>query len=499
MGFADDTVAMAPSVPELQRAADASFQYGRQWRFNANVNKSAVVVFGTPAQTVTEDTVSWDGAAVPRATEFPLLGCVLQSDGRWDAHVAKLKKEGKKRLHALRSLFADHAFSIPCKLQFYKVYLRHKLEVGCAVWEPETQLGCDELERIQNQAVRLILGCAKATNVHAMLAELGLEPLKSRRELAKLRWQYQVHNMDSARFPSLVYRNTAWPPRQGSRLKTWAQTVAAIWPTLGKDAAAAEELLNSPTPAAFDRAVRDLVAERDAQQLRQRMQASERMAVLECIAVLGEAPGRAPARYLCGRGRLGAQLKFMYRSGTCPHLGVEKYYRRRRRVAAAAERVQTRASSSYTAGRVQRAAALEAMAAIAAQAIAQDSEDDSDAADSEDDADEQGGSDLSGGTGVVRRFATTPNCKCCPTVIEDIPHVLVDCPAYAAPRQALLAALESRVPPAVFSRFLALPDSQQRAAALLSDAVWGSDAACQWVDRRVKAFLLSIEALRVAQ
>ena len=77
--------------------------------------------------------------------------------------------------------------------------------------------------------------------------------------------------------------------------------------------------------------------------------------------------------------------------------------------------------------------------------------------------------------------------------------MLVDCPAYAAPRQALLAALAQGLPPAVFSQFEALPDSQHRAAALLSEAFWGRKEVGRWVDRGVKALLLSIEALRATQ
>ena len=132
-------------------------------------------------------------------------------------------------------------------------------------------------------------------------------------------------------------------------------------------------------------------------------------------------------------------------------------------------------------------AARAAMQRAIAEELLEDGDDGSDDA-----AEEQGGA------ADVRRFATTEYCKCCPDVIEDIPHVLVDCPAYAGPRQALLADLESRLPPAAFSRFVALPDSQQRAAALLSDALWGDKELGRWVDRRVKALLLSIEALRAA-
>lgn len=115
-GFADDTAAAAPTVPELQRAADVAFQYSRKWRFSANVDKSAVIVFGTSAQTATEDTVTWGGAAVPRAQTFPLLGCVFAANGRWSAHVKQVIEKWTQRLHVLHSLYAAHLLPVPLKL-----------------------------------------------------------------------------------------------------------------------------------------------------------------------------------------------------------------------------------------------------------------------------------------------------------------------------------------------------------------------------------------------
>ena len=46
--FADDFVALAETGPALRSLIDVVYNYSKHWRFEANVKKSAIVIFSKP-------------------------------------------------------------------------------------------------------------------------------------------------------------------------------------------------------------------------------------------------------------------------------------------------------------------------------------------------------------------------------------------------------------------------------------------------------------------
>ena len=62
------------------------------------------------------------------------------------------------------------------------MYIRSILEQACVVWHSSlTQENCDDLERVQKCALRIILG-SKYTNYDEALKNTNLQSLKDRRE-----------------------------------------------------------------------------------------------------------------------------------------------------------------------------------------------------------------------------------------------------------------------------------------------------------------------------
>ena len=69
-----------------------------------------------------------------------------------------------------------------------------KLEYAGEVWEGNVKL-VKKLETVQMAAAKKILGCSKTTRNTALRAKLGMYPLKTNRDMRKLRWQYSVKKM----------------------------------------------------------------------------------------------------------------------------------------------------------------------------------------------------------------------------------------------------------------------------------------------------------------
>ena len=93
--------------------------------------------------------------------------------------------------------------------------------------------------------------------------------------------------------------------------------------------------------------------------------------------------------------------------------------------------------------------------------------------------------------------------EACPTcdraeVVEDVPHVLFVCPAYAVLRSAFFASLRELVGGQQFDAFLALSPFEQAASFLRDDFMSGVPDQLHAVHRLGDTFLVDIVSLRTS-
>ena len=77
------------------------------------------------------------------------------------------------------------------------------LEYAGEVYEGNVKL-VKQLETVQMTAAKNILGCSSSTSNTGLRAELGMYPLKTNRDVRKLKWQCEVNNMPEKRLPAVT-------------------------------------------------------------------------------------------------------------------------------------------------------------------------------------------------------------------------------------------------------------------------------------------------------
>ena len=110
-----------------------------------------------------------------------LLGTIIQKDLRWDLNTAQVVKKANARMEILRRV---SSFGAPIQdlKDIYILFIRSLLEQSATVWHSSlTEENAEDLERVQKNALRIILKDQYKTHKHA-LAKLGLEKLSERRE-----------------------------------------------------------------------------------------------------------------------------------------------------------------------------------------------------------------------------------------------------------------------------------------------------------------------------
>ncbi|CAH1244451.1 MRC2 [Branchiostoma lanceolatum] len=126
-------------------------------------------------------TLYMDGLALQDVYVVKLLGVIVQSDLKWDAHVSHITSQSSKRLFLLRRL-KSFKLPVPDLTTVYISYVRPLCEYACPVWSPGlTATQSSQIENVQRRACRIILG-SNYTRYREARCYLGLPTLQERRE-----------------------------------------------------------------------------------------------------------------------------------------------------------------------------------------------------------------------------------------------------------------------------------------------------------------------------
>ena len=206
--YADDVVMLAATVSELKRMNEVATQYAFKYRFRFNGKKSAVMAFNANKalrQRVEEEQWRLSGEEVEVKSRYKYLGVdTLTNVADWNSHVdrviAKARNKSRDLLWICRR---DVGLRPRSAVTMWKAVVRPILEYAAELWAGEiSKAKANEIERIQTDFARAVLGLAGVHGVPNVLvrAELGLEKLESRREKLRLGYwrRIQVARRDRA-------------------------------------------------------------------------------------------------------------------------------------------------------------------------------------------------------------------------------------------------------------------------------------------------------------
>jgi hypothetical protein len=181
----------------------------RKYRFQANVVKCAIVVFGD-SEPVTDQ---WDS--------YVYLGVHFDRSCTWDLHATEIAQSGMSKLKKLKHVFTNKHLSTEIKRTILLSVLKPSLTYAGDVWEPTKDVG-DQLESVIIDACKDILQCGDRTSAEAIRGDMGILPLKTERVIQKLKLKYLVSRMPDHRYPKIVTEKN-WPSiRRGRQPKVWS-------------------------------------------------------------------------------------------------------------------------------------------------------------------------------------------------------------------------------------------------------------------------------------
>ena len=184
--YADDLVLWSTeeyattATYRMQQALDMLTAWTNTWCVTINKEKSSATLF----------TLSTKARGGPlRLEETPLryedqqtyLGVTFDKRLTWKQHVQSAEAKARRKLNIMRKLAGTEWGANENILKnVYQGSVRPHLEYGSSSWMTAAQSHQQTLQKVQNQALRIITGSMRSTPVEKMEATTGIPPLKKR-------------------------------------------------------------------------------------------------------------------------------------------------------------------------------------------------------------------------------------------------------------------------------------------------------------------------------
>lgn len=194
--FADDLVIYASGKNIQQMIADINLaltklhEYFSYLKLEVNAAKSKVLVFGKHSSI---PPVVYNNLPLVLSLEAKFLGVLFTTSLSWNQYVELIIARANRALNILKSLSKISWGADPkILLMLYKSLVRSHFEYGFLCFGSVHKL-VDKLDKIQNNALRLITGAFKTTPINAMQLECNLPPIKIRLEHLKERFILKIY------------------------------------------------------------------------------------------------------------------------------------------------------------------------------------------------------------------------------------------------------------------------------------------------------------------
>ena len=169
----------------IQQAADRLCTWAETWNVAINRDKSASTLFTlSPKQKA--GTIKFGDTPLRQDEEATYLGVTFDKRQTWKTHISKAEAKARRKLALLRKL-AGTSWGANERIlkSIYQGTIRPHLEYGSTAWSTSAKTNLQTLDRVQNQALRLITGAMRSTPISEMEKLTEIQPLGQRRE-AKL-------------------------------------------------------------------------------------------------------------------------------------------------------------------------------------------------------------------------------------------------------------------------------------------------------------------------
>ena len=199
--YADDTVILAESEVELQKAINSLFEFCRHNKLQINTSKSKIMVF-LRGKIRKKNIINFGVIPLEVVDDFIYLGIVFNYNGKFNKAITRLIILANKAMFAILSRGRQLCLDIDTQMHLFYSVITPILLYGCEVW------GFSNLkliERVQLRFSKLIMKVKKSTPTVMIQGELSMYPLQTKVKNQMISYWTKLITGEHARYICQMY------------------------------------------------------------------------------------------------------------------------------------------------------------------------------------------------------------------------------------------------------------------------------------------------------
>ena len=173
--YADDIVLVGETIIQLQRKINILEQFCRKYGMKVNLDKTKVMVFRNGGITAKKESFYYLGKKIDIDPYYRYLGLILSSRNVWSKAVATLAAQADKALTLIKQFIRNFGhFSFQTSFKIFDCRILPILCYGSEIWGYRYW---HDVERVQTDFCKFVLGVGRSTSSAAVLGECGRLPI----------------------------------------------------------------------------------------------------------------------------------------------------------------------------------------------------------------------------------------------------------------------------------------------------------------------------------
>ena len=200
--YADDTLILAESDIQLQKALDGLHNYCNKWALKVNTDKTKVPVFSTGKITRFKS-FKFVENSIDVVDDYVYLGTTFNFNGKFHKARAKQVLQAKKSYYSMLTKVKKHNLDVDVFIDLVEKLVIPTLLYGSEIW------GYGDLKHLQtflNKIMRRFLRLHKSTPMCMINGELGLKEITEYTENRMLNFWCNVATGEENKISTIVYK-----------------------------------------------------------------------------------------------------------------------------------------------------------------------------------------------------------------------------------------------------------------------------------------------------
>ena len=196
--FADDTSLYiivddpTDAAEQLKIDLETINRWAETWLVKFNPSKSESLLVSRKINRNVHPPLIMNRVHINEVQHHKHLGIFLSNDGTWHEHINYITSKAWQKIYVMRKLkFLLDRESLN---RIYIFFIRPTLEYADIVWNNCTQYEINQIEKVQQEAARIVTGATRLISIELLYKETGWEPLHKRRYKHNLCQVYKMVN-----------------------------------------------------------------------------------------------------------------------------------------------------------------------------------------------------------------------------------------------------------------------------------------------------------------